>query len=76
MRREVERQRQERAAIDVEMDSDDEDAEGEEVGGMMEGRGMGLKLSRKGLPSFGYYRNFLDVLDNSVFEEPSANQQQ
>ena len=74
MRREVERQRQERAAIDVDMDSDDEDDEGEEVGGLMEGRGMGLKLSKKrGLPSFGYHRNFLDVLDNSVFEGPSAN---
>ena len=74
MRREVERQRAERAAIDVDMDSDDEDAEGEEVGGLMEGRGMGLKLSKRGLPNFGYHRNFLDVLDNSVFEEPSANQ--
>ena len=46
----------------------------EEVGGLMEGRGMGLKLSKKrGLPAFGYHRNFLDVLDNSVFEGPSAN---
>ena len=70
MRRELKRQQQERkaAALDAEADGDEDMYEDIEVPGM-------FRKGGRGMPHFAYDRDFGDLLDNAVFDDPQPTEE-